>query len=104
MRARIRGADDGSMSVEVADGSGLPVLSVGSLVTRPVGAEQLAAALRGGSGVEQGLLEVVWSPMTLGDREVEHRRVVSWDELTDTDTDGGARWWCGSAGLPVGMW
>ena len=49
------GADDGSMSVEVADGAGLPVLSVGSLVTRPISAEQLAAALqRGRAGARSG--------------------------------------------------
>ena len=35
----------GAVSVELADGAGLPVLSVHSLVMRPVTAEQLQAAV-----------------------------------------------------------
>ena len=50
------------MSIELADGLGLPVLSVGSLTTRPVTAEQLATATRGPGGGE--LFEVEWSPLS----------------------------------------
>ena len=50
-----------SMSIDLADGLGLPVLSVASMVARPVTAEQLAAALGGTSGGGE-LFEVTWTP------------------------------------------
>ena len=60
VRARIAPNGPSSMSIDLADGLGLPVLSVQSMVARPVTAEQLAAAMGGTSGGE--LFEVVWSP------------------------------------------
>ena len=66
VRARISAADGaGAVSVEVADAAGLAVLSVGSVATRVVSAEQLRAAVSAAAGgSERGLLEVVWSPIT----------------------------------------
>ncbi|WP_406815817.1 SDR family NAD(P)-dependent oxidoreductase [Mycobacterium sp. M23085] len=64
-RVRIAPAGAGSVSVELADGAGLPVLSVRSLAMRPVSAEQLTAAPARGSHAE-GLLDVTWSPIALG--------------------------------------
>ena len=64
-RARVRIAPVGveAVSVELADGAGLPVLSVRELLVRPVSMAQLtAAAPRAGTG----LLEVVWAPVALG--------------------------------------
>ncbi|WP_415823224.1 SDR family NAD(P)-dependent oxidoreductase, partial [Mycobacterium senriense] len=58
-------AGAGSVSVELADGAGLPVLSVRSLAMRPVSAEQLTAAPAQRSRAE-GLLDVTWSPIALG--------------------------------------
>jgi hypothetical protein len=44
----------------------LPVLSVGSMLVRPISAEQLSAAVAAAAaGVGQGLLELVWSPVSV---------------------------------------
>ena len=51
-----------AISIELADGLGLPVLSVGAMVARPVSERQLRAALSS-SGPER-LFEVAWSPAT----------------------------------------
>ncbi|OBI39506.1 type I polyketide synthase [Mycobacterium sp. E2238] len=70
VRARIapttRGAQSGggtSISIELADGLGLPVLSVGAMVARPVSERQLRAAVSS-SGPER-LFELAWSPATV---------------------------------------
>jgi polyketide synthase 7 len=63
VRVRIAPAGDGAVSVELADATGLPVLSVQALVTRAVSAQQLSAAVAGAAG--RGLLEVIWSPVSL---------------------------------------
>ncbi|KLO26690.1 type I polyketide synthase [Mycobacterium haemophilum] len=64
-RARIAPAGPAgtsAVSIELADGLGLPVLSVASLVARPVSEQQLRAVVSG-SGPDR-LFEVVWSPAT----------------------------------------
>ncbi|WP_156670194.1 type I polyketide synthase, partial [Mycobacterium sp. E3305] len=66
VRVRLAPVGKGAVSVELADSSGLPVLSVRELVTRPVSAAQLAAAAAARSGGGE-LLEAVWSPITLAD-------------------------------------
>ncbi|WP_156767260.1 SDR family NAD(P)-dependent oxidoreductase, partial [Mycobacterium sp. E796] len=72
VRVRIAPTGSGAMSLEIADAAGLPVLSVGELVVRPVSPEQLAAASRPGGG----LLEVSWSPISLnGDAPAEPAEV-----------------------------
>ncbi|UXA04373.1 SDR family NAD(P)-dependent oxidoreductase [Mycobacterium sp. SMC-2] len=60
-RVRIAPSGAGAVSVEMADGSGLPVLSVRSLAMRPVSAEQLSTA----GAPTEGLFEVAWSPIAL---------------------------------------
>ncbi len=60
VRARIAPAGPSAVSVDLADGLGLPVLSVASMVARPVSQQQLMAAVTG-SGAER-LFEVIWSP------------------------------------------
>ncbi|MCK8645656.1 type I polyketide synthase [Mycobacterium colombiense] len=67
-RVRIAPSGAGSVSVELADGAGLPVLSVRSLAMRPVSAEQLTAAPTQRSRPE-GLLDVTWTPIALGGGE-----------------------------------
>ncbi|OBG22026.1 type I polyketide synthase [Mycobacterium sp. 852002-51057_SCH5723018] len=73
-RARVRivasGAD--AVSVEMADAAGLPVLSVRSLVMRPVSHDQLSAA----AAPAEGVFEVAWSPITLDDNAVGDGTVV----------------------------
>jgi mycoketide-CoA synthase len=60
VRARIVPVGDSAVSIELADGLGLPVLSVASMVARPVTDQQLLAAVSN-SGPDR-LFEVVWSP------------------------------------------
>ena len=60
VRARIAPSGPSAVSVELADGLGLPVLSVTSMVARPVSQQQLMAAVSGSSG--DRLFELVWSP------------------------------------------
>ena len=61
-RVRIAPTGPSSVSIELADGLGLPVLSVGSMVARPVTPQQLQAAIGGNRAGE--LFEVSWSPST----------------------------------------
>ena len=60
LRVRLRRAADGGLSLAAADGAGMPVVSVASLVTRPIAAGQLAAA---GSGLADALFAVQWAPV-----------------------------------------
>ena len=60
VRARIVPVSPSAVSIELADGLGLPVLSVASMVARPVTDQQLLAAVSN-SGPDR-LFEVIWSP------------------------------------------
>src|SRR5271169_5587226 len=62
VRARIAPSGASAVSVELADGLGLPVLSVASMVARPVSQQQLMAAMSGSAG--DRLFEVIWSPVS----------------------------------------
>jgi polyketide synthase 12 len=64
VRARMAPAGPSAVSVELADGLGLPVLSVASMMARPVSQRQLMAALSAGG--PDRLFEVVWSPAAPG--------------------------------------
>ncbi|BBC63203.1 hypothetical protein MMRN_00990 [Mycobacterium marinum] len=95
LRARIAaldGGDGAAVSVELADAAGLPVLSVDSLVTRPVTANQLNAAIAAAAGApDHKLLEVAWSPIALNDRTIGGRGdlpVMLWDDYRDDDAHG----------------
>ncbi|ORV74820.1 type I polyketide synthase [Mycobacterium gastri] len=67
VRVRITPADAGSVSVALADSAGLPVLAVRELAIRPVSGDALsAAALAAGGVAGDRLLELAWSPITLG--------------------------------------
>ncbi|OMC47232.1 type I polyketide synthase, partial [Mycobacterium sp. IS-1264] len=63
VRVRIAPAGAGAVSVDLADGAGLPVLSVRELVLRPVSAKALSAAVAAAAGGGGGLFDVVWSPV-----------------------------------------
>ncbi len=84
VRVRIAPAGTGSVSVELADGTGLPVLSVRELVVRPISAAALSAAVAAASGGGGGLFEVTWSPAALGRNDVGDN-VVVWEPSTGTD-------------------
>jgi mycoketide-CoA synthase len=73
VRARIAPSGPSSVSVELADGLGLPVLSVASMVARPVSQQQLMAAMSGSAG--DRLFELVWSPAS----PASHAETPSYD-------------------------
>ncbi len=60
VRARIAPSGPSAVSVELADGLGLPVLSVASMIARPISQQQLMAAVSGASG--DRLFQLDWSP------------------------------------------
>ncbi|WP_139830149.1 type I polyketide synthase, partial [Mycobacterium triplex] len=79
-RARVRIAPVGvsAVSVDLADATGLPILSVRELVVRPVSAAQLTAvaAAAGGGG---GLYEVAWSPVSVEPNAIGHEGMTVWE-------------------------
>ncbi|MFI7367820.1 SDR family NAD(P)-dependent oxidoreductase [Streptomyces sp. NPDC050149] len=78
VRVRIVRGGKGELGLEVADGAGVPVLSVGSLVAREVSAEQLSA---GGRGVAEGsLLAVEWGVVAGGSGGA--RSFVLWEDVS----------------------
>jgi polyketide synthase 12 len=81
VRARIAPSGPSSVSVELADGLGLPVLSVASMVARPVSRQQLMAAVSG-SGPDR-IFEVVWSPAAPG----SHAETPSYDVFESQPAD-----------------
>ncbi|HXO82732.1 MAG TPA: type I polyketide synthase, partial [Mycobacterium sp.] len=60
VRARIAPSGPSAVSVELADGLGLPVLTVTSMIARPISRQQLMAAVSGSTG--DRLFELAWSP------------------------------------------
>src|SRR5271156_4173568 len=60
VRARIAPSGPSAVSVELADGLGLPVLTVTSMIVRPISQQQLMAAVSGVGG--DRLFERAWSP------------------------------------------
>ena len=63
LRVRLRREAGGGLSLVAADGAGVPVVSVASLVLRPVAAGQLASA---GGGLADALFAVEWVPVAAG--------------------------------------
>jgi 4-hydroxyphenylalkanoate synthase len=109
VRARFTALDAGAMSVEVADSAGLPVLTVRSLVTRPMTGEQLHAAVTTAvARPDREPLEMVWSPIPLKPNKIDglgQLPVVSWDDYWAADADGETAaaesvvvWRCGFGG------
>ncbi|GAA2477712.1 hypothetical protein GCM10010276_12510 [Streptomyces longisporus] len=60
LRARIRRDEQGSLALAAADGTGAPVVSVASLITRAVTTEQLRAAE---AGPADALFTIDWAPL-----------------------------------------
>ncbi|MGQ4336330.1 polyketide synthase dehydratase domain-containing protein, partial [Streptomyces hayashii] len=65
LRVRLSPAGPDAVRIDVADGTGEPVASVGSLVLRPVSASQLRPAA--GTAPSDGLLRLDWTPMPADD-------------------------------------
>ena len=81
-RVRIAPAGSGAVSLDLADGTGLPILSVRELVLRPVSKAQLSAPARRAGG---GLLDVVWSPVSLEPNDIAGDGMVVWEPGSGTD-------------------
>nr|WP_241833309.1 type I polyketide synthase [Streptomyces caatingaensis] len=74
LRVRVRPLGPDAVALDVADSEGLPVLSLGSLVTRPV---SMAALRSAGSAVEESLFGLDWVPIARGpEPEGSRRRVL----------------------------
>ncbi|HZC51439.1 MAG TPA: acyltransferase domain-containing protein, partial [Mycobacterium sp.] len=85
VRVRIAPAGAGAVSVELADGAGLPVLSVRELVLRPVSAKALSAAVAAAAGGGGGLFDVVWSPVPVGPTVIGDDGATVWQLGAATD-------------------
>ncbi|ADI05102.1 RifB protein [Streptomyces bingchenggensis BCW-1] len=79
LRVRLTRPGRDALALEVADEGGRPVLSVGSMVGRPVTAEQL------GSGDGAGLLEVEWR--SVGVEPGGEVSWVGWDEAEGAECE-----------------
>ncbi|MFF9165255.1 SDR family NAD(P)-dependent oxidoreductase, partial [Streptomyces longwoodensis] len=64
LRVRVSGSADDTFAVEASDPTGRPVVSIGSLVLRPVSDEQLRTA-DGGGADSDALFRVDWSPLAV---------------------------------------
>ncbi|MET9444913.1 type I polyketide synthase, partial [Streptomyces sp. NPDC006610] len=73
VRVRVTRPTSESLSVQVADASGRPVVSVGSVVGRAVSAEQL------GTAHDESLFRVRWSP--LSGAAIAGTEWTTWEEL-----------------------
>ncbi|MFC4537078.1 SDR family NAD(P)-dependent oxidoreductase, partial [Sphaerisporangium dianthi] len=75
VRVRLSVGAGGDVSLVVADGGGAPVVSVDSLVLRPVAAGRLTPAASGSGGT---LFAVGWSPISSSDGGMDWAR---WEDL-----------------------
>ncbi|MDT5230822.1 MAG: mycoketide-CoA synthase, partial [Mycobacterium sp.] len=82
VRARIAPSGPSAVSVELADGLGLPVLSVASMVARPVSQQQLMAAVCGSTA--DRLFELVWSAASVA----SHAETPSYEVFESLPADG----------------
>ncbi|WSC96618.1 SDR family NAD(P)-dependent oxidoreductase [Streptomyces sp. NBC_01754] len=80
LRVAIRPAGEG-ISVQAADGAGQPVLTVRSLVSRVVSADQLSAAGRG----DDALFAIGWTALSSGAASDEAVGSSAWTTLTVGD-------------------
>ena len=79
LRVRLRPDGGGGLSLAAADGAGVPVVSVASLATRPLAAEQLAAS-RG--GLWEALFGVEWVPVPVqATGPADRQAVIGADEM-----------------------
>ena len=64
LRVRLRAAGDDGLSLVAVDSTGMPVVSVGSLVSRSVSAGQLGTAV---GGLDDALFTVEWAPVPVAE-------------------------------------
>ncbi len=80
VRVRVSRIDAHTVSLALADSTGAPVLTVGSLASRPVSAEQLGSASAGAGA----LYGIEWTPVTVDTSTAP--AYVSWAEALEADT------------------
>jgi len=85
VRVRIAPAGTGAVSVDLADSTGLPVLSVRELVVRPISVGALSAALAAAAGGGGGLYEVAWFPAMLKPKAIAAEHLTVWEPSSATD-------------------
>ena len=88
LRVRLVKDAGGGVSLAAADAAGMPVVSVGSLVSRPVAAGQLAGQ---GTGLRDALFTVAWVPVGGGGAVPGRWAVVGPDCLGVRRAAGGGR-------------
>ncbi|MEW1790836.1 type I polyketide synthase, partial [Streptomyces albidoflavus] len=79
VRVRVSRVDAHTVSLTLADSTGAPVLTVGSLASRPVSAEQLGSASAGAGA----LYGIEWTPVTVDTSTAPAH--VSWAEALEAD-------------------
>ncbi|MCV7162827.1 type I polyketide synthase, partial [Mycobacterium stomatepiae] len=84
VRVRIAPAGTGAVAVDLADSTGLPVLSVRELVVRPISIGALAAALAAAAGGGGGLYEIAWSSVSLEPDAVRAEGLTVWEPNSGT--------------------
>ncbi|RBM10880.1 polyketide synthase dehydratase domain-containing protein, partial [Streptomyces sp. PT12] len=86
LRVRTVATGSDSVSIELADPSGRPVATVGSLALRSIAADQLAKGSEG-SAVGESLFRVEWVPLTPRETAVEIPEGVELLNLTGVSGD-----------------
>ncbi|MBD3011445.1 type I polyketide synthase, partial [Streptomyces sp. 5-10] len=84
LRVRLTRQGPEKLAIAVADESGAPVLSVESVLTRPVSPAQLAGA--GGAAVHDSLFRVEWTPCAVP-ADAPGLSSRPWEEVSDGDDD-----------------
>ncbi|RKN07432.1 SDR family NAD(P)-dependent oxidoreductase [Streptomyces radicis] len=86
LRVRTVATGSDGVSIELADPSGRPVATVGSLALRSIAADQLTKGTEG-SSVGESLFRVEWVPFTVGEVAAEIPEDVDLLDLTGTTGD-----------------
>ncbi|MEU3574437.1 type I polyketide synthase, partial [Kitasatospora sp. NPDC036755] len=76
LRVRIASTGQDSMSLAMADAAGVPVLTVASVLGRPVASGQLDAVK-----AAPPLLAVEWAPITVDTTDTTTPSAITWDDL-----------------------
>ncbi|MCC9311969.1 SDR family NAD(P)-dependent oxidoreductase [Kitasatospora sp. RB6PN24] len=87
LRARLRRDAQGALALTAADAAGQPVVSVASLITRAVAADQLGAQ---GAGLADALFTVEWAAIAGGEAPVGEWALVGGDRFGLVDALGAA--------------
>ncbi len=93
LRVKLSPAGEGAVALDLFDSAGAEVARIGSMLTRPIAPEQLAAAIR----PSQSLHEVEWSELELPAEEQDAPEPLIWRPEPRPDLPGAAREMCEEA-------